>query len=275
MSDPSSQSASGGPSGRDSRPVGFVGRLSSGLRDQNWTAVVIEILVVVLGVVIGFQVNAWGHARSDRTKERGYLEQLTSDVAATRHGLHRLDSTEAAGDRASARLVAAFRAPQAPPADSLLAWVARATRVEPPYVVLGTVRTLLSTGDLALIRDGALRAYLPLYAEGVQSVQPFIDRNTEDIVVNARTLAEKVDYVDAFRAAAGESLGVAGLPTAGTSPFPLDPKAFLHDREAYAAAWGLFYRRRMLILNRSGLEASTDTLAAMLDAARERAGLGR
>jgi hypothetical protein len=273
MSDPSWESSSGGPSGRDSRPDGFVGRLSSGLRDQNWTAVVIEMLVVVLGVVIGFQVNAWGHARSDRAKERGYLEQLTSDVAATRRGLVGLDSTEAVGDRASARLVAAFRAPQAPPADSLLAWVARATRVEPPFVVLGTVRTLLSTGDLALIRDDSLRAYLPLYAEGVESVQPFIDRNTEDIVVNARTLAEHVDYVDAFRAA-GASLGVAGLPRSGTSPFPLDPKVFVHDREAYAAAWGLFYRRRMLILNRSGLRAAADTLAAMLDAARGRAGLG-
>lgn len=274
MPDPSSESSSGGPPRRAARPVGIVGRLSSGLRDQNWTAVFIELLVVMLGVVIGFQVNAWGHARSDRAKERGYLDQLASDVAATRRGLRRLDSTEAVGDSASARLVAAFRAPEAPPADSLLAWVARATRVQPPFVVLGTVRTLISTGDLALIQDDSLRAYLPLYAESVQGVQPFIDRNTEDIVVQARTMAEHIDYVDAFEAASGDSLHVRGLPTAGTSPFPLDPKAFLHDREAYAAAWGLFYRRRMLILNRSGLEASTDALAAMLETARRRVGLG-
>ena len=37
-----------------------VARLAGAVRRQDWLTVVVEIAVVVIGVVIGFQVTAWG-----------------------------------------------------------------------------------------------------------------------------------------------------------------------------------------------------------------------
>lgn len=34
-------------------------RFSRLIREQNWSAVVLELVNVVLGVVIGFQITAW------------------------------------------------------------------------------------------------------------------------------------------------------------------------------------------------------------------------
>ena len=38
-------------------------RLRNYVESQNWTAIVIELLVVVLGVFIGLQVDNWNQTR--------------------------------------------------------------------------------------------------------------------------------------------------------------------------------------------------------------------
>ncbi len=38
-------------------------RLATSIRKQDWFAVVIETLIVVLGVFLGLQVNNWNEAR--------------------------------------------------------------------------------------------------------------------------------------------------------------------------------------------------------------------
>lgn len=37
--------------------------LSKAVREQNWFAVVLEFVIVIAGVVIGFQINAWNERR--------------------------------------------------------------------------------------------------------------------------------------------------------------------------------------------------------------------
>lgn len=55
-------------------------RLAAALSQQNWFVVIIEVLVVVVGIFIGLQVDDWNTARKDRIDERAYLQQLHSDV---------------------------------------------------------------------------------------------------------------------------------------------------------------------------------------------------
>ncbi|NNF58213.1 MAG: hypothetical protein HKN04_08215, partial [Rhodothermaceae bacterium] len=61
----------------------ILARLRRAIQEQNWFAVVLEIVIVVLGVVIGFQISAWGEARADRAQEQVYLQQLAADLRAT------------------------------------------------------------------------------------------------------------------------------------------------------------------------------------------------
>ena len=46
------------------------------LRDQNWTAVWLDLVVVVLGIFLGMQVTQWSHDRADRQQEKIHLERL-------------------------------------------------------------------------------------------------------------------------------------------------------------------------------------------------------
>ena len=49
------------------------------VKAQNWTAVVLDFLIVVAGVFVGVQVNEWWLSRLDARKERAYLLELKQD----------------------------------------------------------------------------------------------------------------------------------------------------------------------------------------------------
>lgn len=55
--------------------------LSRALRTQNWLAVFLEFVIVIAGVVIGFQITAWNETRAFRAQERGYLIELRNEIA--------------------------------------------------------------------------------------------------------------------------------------------------------------------------------------------------
>ena len=50
------------------------------VRDQNWFAVGIDFLIVIVGVFIGIQVANWNDARLDRQLEQVFLQALVEDV---------------------------------------------------------------------------------------------------------------------------------------------------------------------------------------------------
>ena len=55
-------------------------RLTANLRTQNWTAIAIEFLIVVVGVFIGTQVSNWNQARLERQATNRLLDQLRPEI---------------------------------------------------------------------------------------------------------------------------------------------------------------------------------------------------
>ena len=55
-------------------------RLTANLRGQNWTAIAIEFLIVVVGVFIGTQVANWNQARLEKQATNRMLEQLRPEL---------------------------------------------------------------------------------------------------------------------------------------------------------------------------------------------------
>lgn len=51
-------------------------RISENIRSQNWFAVAVEFIIVVVGVFMGLQVQDWNDARKARIEERGLLSRL-------------------------------------------------------------------------------------------------------------------------------------------------------------------------------------------------------
>ena len=50
------------------------------VKDQNWTAIGIDFLIVVVGVFVGLQVNNWNNARLERQTEAHFLSLLRDDL---------------------------------------------------------------------------------------------------------------------------------------------------------------------------------------------------
>src|SRR5210317_607818 len=51
-------------------------RISENVRSQNWFAVAVEFVIVVVGVFMGLQVQDWNEARKERIEEHGLLSRL-------------------------------------------------------------------------------------------------------------------------------------------------------------------------------------------------------
>ena len=54
--------------------------LTKHVKDQNWFAVFLDFLIVVVGILIAFQITNWNEARSDRAAEAEYMLALEVDV---------------------------------------------------------------------------------------------------------------------------------------------------------------------------------------------------
>ena len=229
------------PPARPSRAGTFLGRIAQTLREQSWTAVGVELVIVVLGVVIGFQVTAWGQARADRAKEQAYLRQLSRDLAETERLADDLARTMVPFERAPRRLAQAYFLPEPPPRDSVVAWAS----VAPVYFeispVLGTAEALVATGDIGLIRDDSLRiaitAYLDKSRENVRSFGAWKEGLVQHTHDYGRYAPIATIFAEALGPAALDSLDRAddwmALAPPGVPLPAFDTDAFVRDERMH------------------------------------------
>jgi hypothetical protein len=163
-------------------------RLTQHIRDQNWFAVGLDFIIVVFGVVIGFQVTDWNEARGEREREAMYLAALVDDLrseveefAVVRRGAQlRMSGISAILTAAGnpPRLEYPYRGEQRQ-ADIPAEFVS-----DVPYAVhqaattgatidapRHTYRTLISTGEFRLIRDAELARQIQTYYAHVDEVR--------------------------------------------------------------------------------------------------------
>ena len=132
-------------------------RLLDQLRQQNWMAIAIDLVIVVAGVFIGIQVANWNEDRLTAKRGEEFTERLTADlrIEAWNHanmtGYHR--QVQANALRAADALSGS-----SPLSDeALLVAAYRATQYSDNTRQRSTYDELTSTGDLTLIADPDLR----------------------------------------------------------------------------------------------------------------------
>jgi hypothetical protein len=57
-------------------------RVIEHVKTQHWTAIWIDLVIVILGVFIGIQVSNWNSERADRSAEKRHLEEIAEDLRA-------------------------------------------------------------------------------------------------------------------------------------------------------------------------------------------------
>ncbi|MDZ4691750.1 hypothetical protein, partial [Terricaulis sp.] len=143
-------------------------RIIAHFRKQEWTAIALDFVIVVVGVFVGLQAQAWNESRQDRVQERMYIERLARDFTAIE------ERTEFANEKwlsvinVSRRLLAdidAFNATGRMPRTEQAILVdlndLHGTRIPAPRAA--TFVEMLSTGEIRVLRDEELRDALLAY----------------------------------------------------------------------------------------------------------------
>ena len=145
-------------------------RVVAHIRQQHWTAVIIELAIVVLGVFIGLQVNNWNDARRDRVRELAYLQGIAADldesIVSIRESIG-YSSDRTALDELLIKAVANPDVVRTEPGRFMYA-ITRGGYTHSPSIRGDSFETIKSTGDLGIIRDQRLVSDLMKFYATVQ-----------------------------------------------------------------------------------------------------------
>lgn len=159
-------------------------RFSKHVTDQNWIAVWLDVVVVVVGIFLGMQVTEWNDARKEMAKESIYLDRLALDLEQS----IKLQNKEIE--------IAKFVLEQIHNLDNLLSStisdpinMKKARRniqtvvlQRPLRLDIGTLNELNSTGRLNLISDHNLRKQLNFLVENFKRDQMVVSAQRQNIM---------------------------------------------------------------------------------------------
>ena len=140
-------------------------RVVEHVKTQNWFAVALDFVIVVMGVFVGIEVANWNQARQDRQEERRYYGQLLADLRGDLETFslaeRRADEFDEAAQLVIDRL-GGKASPQASPGRMAVA-IHKAGWIYIPYASRGTYDELVSTGNLGLLRNAQLKSEIANY----------------------------------------------------------------------------------------------------------------
>jgi Family of unknown function (DUF6090) len=153
------------------------------LRELRWEHVVVELALLVVGILVALAVDGWIDGRREARVERQYLELLARDLERDLEMLTEVIAFENAQIDAS---VTAYRAVRMGVEEADREAVAEAlgqlTSRRTLRLSRATYTDLLSTGNLRLIRNTALRDRIVTLYEQNERAQLIRDRNNQEFV---------------------------------------------------------------------------------------------
>ena len=134
-------------------------RITEHVREQNWFAVVLDFLIVVVGIYVGLQVDNWNEDRKSRIEEQDYLLRLAEDIdGSMAQGQFVRDFIVRSADRAGIVLNSLDDCSVDPESRVDFAnGLYHLGKMFPPYLQMGTIDELRSTGKLAILQSTELR----------------------------------------------------------------------------------------------------------------------
>jgi len=145
-------------------------RLRNNFARSNFGSLALEIVVVIIGILIAFQIDRWAEARRDREQEYNYLVRLKEDLQIE------MQSMDSALRYAESRIADVLLLEEvfADPSVALERPSAVATAVETatwrsfPQINSFVYSELQSTGNLGLIRSDTLRRDLASHYSSIR-----------------------------------------------------------------------------------------------------------
>ncbi len=166
-------------------------RLAEGIRNQDWFTVVVEVLIVVVGIFLGLQVDDWNEARKDRNDEIIYLERIVADLEISLiENADTRDFQQRHGDMGIFLLNALEKCELAEAErDKFATAIYLLAKTAPRAFAKTTIDELMSTGRTTIIRNIDLRQHMVRMLENHTNHLAFV----RDVQLR---MAPHVNYVD-------------------------------------------------------------------------------
>lgn len=142
-------------------------RFKAHIGEQNWLAVLVDFVVVVVGIFVGLQVDSWNEQRKERAREQVHLEQLLADTDTNIGIAQRLvDHHDEMVERITDAVTELKAGTLDPDASERFKWTILTLGQLPPVTLsTGGYESLLASGEFALLRDANLKNQLASIAE--------------------------------------------------------------------------------------------------------------
>lgn len=192
-------------------------RMTEHVKAQNWTAVGLDLLVVVVGVFVGIQVSNWNEARQDRERGRLYMERMRADLQAEIEVLeNRIDYFRSVHERA-VRVVEALEGPREALDRAFLVDLVLASGNWRYTLRQDAYDELVSTGEVPLVEDPAVRTRLSRYYRDLARNLYIFDRPNDlrDAIVYdmpVETWRGIVESCLSFPESVAEQYGIVEVP---------------------------------------------------------------
>lgn len=141
----------------------ILARFGGAVRSHNWFTALIELVLLVIGIFFGFQLDRWNDQRLDRESADEYRLQLIADLEVERSDITALvEYHESVRDYAEVALTAWNEQPLVEP-EGLVVALYQASNILPFTSARGAYDALTANGLIDLIGDTALRSKLAAY----------------------------------------------------------------------------------------------------------------
>lgn len=181
-------------------------RITIHLSTQNWAAICIDLLVVIIGVFLAFQVERWYDGTRLHATEAAHLTALAADFALIREDLEwNIERQKRSTAAALVLLEERVRDPIELPHDKFYALLNDTLLGVAFSDVSRTYDALVATGDLEALRDESLKlALADFYGEAKQGIDWSNKRSLRAETVDPYVL-RNLDYIALMRKAHPET----------------------------------------------------------------------
>ena len=153
-------------------------RFTQHIKEQNWFAVGLDVIVVVVGIFLGMQVTDWNEDRKNESRTLNYYERLIEDLESEKRALlARLDYM-AIADRFGHSALELLEKESIRKSSDFLIALYQASQIWTYSVQRATYDEILSSGVSEVIPEPELRTQLGNFYLNAEATRQIIVSNT-------------------------------------------------------------------------------------------------
>ncbi len=127
------------------------------VKDQNWFAVFLDLMIVVIGVFIGIQVSGWNEERVGEKQAENLIKRLQVDIKNDQEVMATTISYQEVVRNYSIQAINALNGDESVSDEQFVIAAYQASQINPPWSNRSTFSEILSTGQLNLFKSDDLK----------------------------------------------------------------------------------------------------------------------